>query len=427
MPGILSRIINGRFPRGFSFWDEPNGMNDNLRVIDDHIYIPANLVQTSAAALPPGATAGYTVITTDTGEMAVWLDGAWTRYPAAMGKVAVNGDDLWFNTGSSWLSLDAKIAAALQSFDPAALATFCAAVQGCPVGTRLVDCNGAVLAEGSSVPTCAQATDIATAAASQATAAGIAVGDGAPTDAPAAGKLPFYLDVSATPRQLYYYQPNQIGTGGAWQIVGDGDTSGIGALFEVATTTDLSGTGKPGDPLSVNFPTPPPPGISSVTIAPSASALQGNGTAASPLSVDLAAVCAWLTNNCTAVSNAMLPELSLACQYLPNSANRRVFVDVTSPTAATFSLQKWNGSAWVGFDVGGTSTITTGFTGTAPAGAQASAQVDGFVAIATASAGYYRLEAQTAGVSNSTPFYWVPECPEPVDPGGGEGGSPGGP
>ncbi|MGV0954579.1 MAG: hypothetical protein ACOYBR_09730 [Fluviibacter sp.] len=390
-------------------------MNENLRAIDDHLFIPANRVQTSATPLPPGAVNGYTVIETDTGRMHVWFDGAFTTYEARQGKVAVSDGDLWYCIGSRWESLGNRVAAALQSFDPAALATFCDAVRACPVGTRLLDCNGGVIAEGERMATCTQSTSIAVGAAASAVETGIATGNGPPgTAPPAAGKLPLYIDKVATPEALYHYTASAVpGNPGTWRLVGDGNDSGADALRFVYHDADLSGDGTPGNPLSVNFPVPPTPGIQSVTVAPG-DILYGNGTPANPLNISLPNICAWLSANCAALITAAQTEFTMVCY----GASNTLFVVLTakSPSPGSFLIQYWDGAAWqveTGLNGG---TINTSSSG-APPGAPA------FAAVSTGpnslqGTGWWRLASLTAGVPWSEPTYITLTCPD-LNAGGG--------
>ncbi|MGV0982332.1 MAG: hypothetical protein ACOYB0_08230 [Polynucleobacter sp.] len=415
MAGILTRLLFGKFPRGFSHWDTPQGMNENLRAIDDHLFIPADRVQSSGTALPTGATNGYTVIEINTGKMFVWFDGAFTAYEPRRGKVAVSAIDLWYCTGSQWESLGARVAAALQSFDPAALATFCEAVRACPVGTRLLDCNGTELAEGESVSTCAQTNTIATNAAANAVANGITIGNGHPgTTPPVAGKLPLYVDRSATPDAMYLYTAGIApGSPGTWTLIGDGNDSGADALRTVYHDADLSGDGTPGNPLSVNFPVPPTPGIQFVTVAPG-DILYGNGTPANPLNISLPNICAWLSANCAALITAAQTTFTMVCYGASNTLF--VVLNAKSPSPGSFLIQHWDGAAWQGVPGMNGGTINTSSAG-APPGAPA------FGAASTGPMnlpgdGWYRLASLTAGVPWSEPTYIALTCPD-LNAGGG--------
>jgi len=85
----------------------PNGMDDNLRLIDDHIALYT--LQPPVApgtALPAKPVNGAGQIFTD-GSYAVYNSGAWKTYPARGGLLAsqANGGDLWFSTEKGgWLS-----------------------------------------------------------------------------------------------------------------------------------------------------------------------------------------------------------------------------------------------------------------------------------------------------------------------------------
>ncbi|WP_186270323.1 hypothetical protein [Burkholderia gladioli] len=86
----------------------PNGMEENLRAIDDHIG-PYTLEAPAAPddPYPSGVEAGAGQIYTD-GTYAVFNDGAWKRYPALAGISFTQLDGpVWTNTGSSWRVADA--------------------------------------------------------------------------------------------------------------------------------------------------------------------------------------------------------------------------------------------------------------------------------------------------------------------------------
>lgn len=111
MPGItLSRGIKAFFGRFAKFWDVD--MDANLRRINDHLYIPADVLKLAADPLPGSPTVGLTVLNTDTGTWHVYgqTDAigtlAWTNYQATRGLFAVTGAGAFYgNTGAAWLNL----------------------------------------------------------------------------------------------------------------------------------------------------------------------------------------------------------------------------------------------------------------------------------------------------------------------------------
>ncbi len=81
----------------------PNGMEENLRLIDDHLSIRTLAApQAPDTAYPDDPTDGDGQIYTD-GTYSIYNDGNWKNYPARPGVVAtVIGAGSWRNTGTSW-------------------------------------------------------------------------------------------------------------------------------------------------------------------------------------------------------------------------------------------------------------------------------------------------------------------------------------
>lgn len=97
-----ARGIFGQFTPSERPFDVPNGMEDNLRLIDDHLGL-----YTLNGPTPPdtfaGGADGDGQIFTD-GSYAVQNAGVVRSYPPRKGlrAVAVAGTESWLNTGSSW-------------------------------------------------------------------------------------------------------------------------------------------------------------------------------------------------------------------------------------------------------------------------------------------------------------------------------------
>ncbi len=97
-----ARGIFGQFTPSERPFDVPNGMEDNLRLIDDHLGL-----YTLNEPIPPGTFAGGNdgdgQIYTD-GSYAVQNGGVVRAYPPRKGlrSVLVSGTESWLNTGSSW-------------------------------------------------------------------------------------------------------------------------------------------------------------------------------------------------------------------------------------------------------------------------------------------------------------------------------------
>ncbi|HDR9585259.1 TPA: hypothetical protein QDC22_007507 [Burkholderia stabilis] len=81
----------------------PNGMEGNLRLIDDHIAILTLQPPQPPGELPDDADNGDAQIFSD-GTYSVYNGGAWRTYPAMQGVVAGSLlGYLWRNTGSGWV------------------------------------------------------------------------------------------------------------------------------------------------------------------------------------------------------------------------------------------------------------------------------------------------------------------------------------
>jgi len=97
-----ARGIFGQFTPSERPFDVPNGMEDNLRLIDDHLGL-----YTLSAPLPPGTFTG-----TSDGDGQIYTDGSYAvrnagvvrSYPPRKGlrAVSVAGTESWLNTGSGW-------------------------------------------------------------------------------------------------------------------------------------------------------------------------------------------------------------------------------------------------------------------------------------------------------------------------------------
>lgn len=106
MPGILTNRIYRGWKRNESYWDSP-GMNENLKVISDHL--PAlRVLGVDISPLPSMAAEGDTVLHIATGKYSVWSLKAdaslssWETYPASKGMLALFNGQIYGNTGWSW-------------------------------------------------------------------------------------------------------------------------------------------------------------------------------------------------------------------------------------------------------------------------------------------------------------------------------------
>ena len=106
MPSTLTRQIYRGWQRHESYWDTP-GMNENLKVISDHL--PAlNVVGTNVSPLPSVAAEGETVLNLATGTYSVYslnaqgLSSGWQTYPASKGMLALFNGAVYGSTGYAW-------------------------------------------------------------------------------------------------------------------------------------------------------------------------------------------------------------------------------------------------------------------------------------------------------------------------------------
>lgn len=103
----------------------PNGMDENLRTIDDHIALYTLLpVQPAGTALPVDAAVGDGQIFSD-GSYAVFNANGWKTYGARKGIFVLSSDatEAWQNTGSGWkrasvVDTQPAIDAAAAAIDP---------------------------------------------------------------------------------------------------------------------------------------------------------------------------------------------------------------------------------------------------------------------------------------------------------------------
>lgn len=106
-------------------FDVPNGMEDNLRLIDDHLGLYTLSAPTLVGAgLPLVPADGDGQIFTD-GTYATFNGGSWRNYPPRKGlrAVLVSGTESWLNTGDGWekystLDTAPAIAAAQAAIQP---------------------------------------------------------------------------------------------------------------------------------------------------------------------------------------------------------------------------------------------------------------------------------------------------------------------
>lgn len=110
MPSTLIRRIFRGWKRHESYWDSPNGMDTNLRVIGDHLP-SLNVVGLDVDPLPGSAAQCSAVLHTETGDYSVYstkesMNGSsWTRYPASKGLLTYHDDKVYANTGFSWVDV----------------------------------------------------------------------------------------------------------------------------------------------------------------------------------------------------------------------------------------------------------------------------------------------------------------------------------
>lgn len=99
----FARGIFGGFGTLENPFQAPNGMEENLRLIDDHLALyTISGPQEPGTAYPDSPPDGLAQIYTD-GSYAVFNDGAWRAYPPMAGLTAtVLGAGAWRNTGTGW-------------------------------------------------------------------------------------------------------------------------------------------------------------------------------------------------------------------------------------------------------------------------------------------------------------------------------------
>lgn len=105
MADQLARGIFANFRPGEHPFDAPNGMEDNLRLIDDHLGLYSLAAPIApGSALPESVADGAGQIFTD-GSYAVFNAGMWMRYPARKGISAAlqSGFERWLNNGETWV------------------------------------------------------------------------------------------------------------------------------------------------------------------------------------------------------------------------------------------------------------------------------------------------------------------------------------
>jgi hypothetical protein len=107
----LARGIWAGFTPTESPFGTPNGMDENLRLIDDHVGLyTLTAPQPPGTPYPPTPANGAGQIYSD-GAYAVFNAGNWKRYPPRKGIRAVlsSGTDCWDNTGSGWTKFSAEV------------------------------------------------------------------------------------------------------------------------------------------------------------------------------------------------------------------------------------------------------------------------------------------------------------------------------
>lgn len=108
MPDQLARGLWTNFALSANPFGTPNGMTDNLRLLDDHLGIYTLLQpQDPATPYPANPVNGDGQIYTD-GSYAVFNAGQWVKYPARIGMTAclVTADKTWKFSGISWISFE---------------------------------------------------------------------------------------------------------------------------------------------------------------------------------------------------------------------------------------------------------------------------------------------------------------------------------
>lgn len=109
MSSALIRKIYRGWDRSESFWDS-KGMDENLRVIGDHLPLKITVV---GGSRPSAGSEGTCFIDPLTGNYSVWSTGLklqapeWHEYGPEQGLIGYHtaSGDLYANTGSAWLNL----------------------------------------------------------------------------------------------------------------------------------------------------------------------------------------------------------------------------------------------------------------------------------------------------------------------------------
>lgn len=109
MPLIqLARGLWSKFSGTENPFASPNGMEENLRLLDDHMGLyTVSVPQPVGTPMPVSPADGDGVLYTD-GSYAVFNGGAWKAYPSRPGVKAImyDGSDVWLSTASGgWLSM----------------------------------------------------------------------------------------------------------------------------------------------------------------------------------------------------------------------------------------------------------------------------------------------------------------------------------
>jgi len=116
MADQLARGIFARFQPSENPFRAPNGMEDNLRLIDDHLALyTVQPPVPRGSDLPPAPVPGLGQIYED-GGYAVFNGGEWRNYPGKAGLrvVQLNGADEYFSKdGASWVSMNELMSTAL--------------------------------------------------------------------------------------------------------------------------------------------------------------------------------------------------------------------------------------------------------------------------------------------------------------------------
>jgi hypothetical protein len=125
MSDQLARGLYANFAPSENPFGTPNGMEDNLRTIDDHLALyTLQEPVVPGTPLPEAPAAGDGQIYTD-GSYAVFNAGAWRAYPARLGVRAMllGGTENWTNNGAGWeqfsvLDTGPAVAAAQAAIEP---------------------------------------------------------------------------------------------------------------------------------------------------------------------------------------------------------------------------------------------------------------------------------------------------------------------